>query len=135
MATQIFVNLPIKNLDKTVEFFTKLGFTFNPQFTDEKATCMVVSENIFFMLLVEEFFKTFTKKEISDSTKTTEAILTISTESREKVDDMINKALEAGGSLTGEAQDHGWMYVRGFYDLDGHHWEIMFADMSQMPQQ
>lgn len=134
MATQIFVNLPIKNLDKTVEFFTKLGFTFNPQFTDEKATCMVVSESIFFMLLVEEFFKTFTKKEISDSSKTTEAILTISTESREKVDDMINKALEAGGSLTGEAQDHGWMYARGFYDLDGHHWEIMFADMSQLPQ-
>ena len=132
MATQIFVNLPIKNLDKTVEFFTKLGFTFNPQFTDEKATCMVVSESIFFMLLVEKFFKTFTKKEISDSTKTTEAILRISTESREKVDEMINKALEAGGSLTGEAQDHGWMYARGFYDVDGHHWEIMFAHMRQL---
>lgn len=134
MATQIFVNLPIKNLDATVEFFTKLGFTFNAQFTDEKATCMIVGENIFFMLLVEKFFQTFTKKEICDAKKSTEAILTISVETKAEVDEMINKAVAAGGAITGDPQDHGWMYARGFYDLDGHHWEIMFADMSQLPQ-
>jgi uncharacterized protein len=91
MATKIFVNLPVKDLNKTIEFFTKLGFTFNPQFTDENATCMIVGEDIFVMLLVEGFFKTFTKKEICDATKDTEVIVALSAESREKVDQMISR--------------------------------------------
>ena len=97
MTTKIFVNLPVKDLNKTIEFFTKLGFRFNPQFTDENATCMIVGEDIFVMLLVEKFFKTFTKKEICDTSKNTEVIVALSAESREKVDQMINKAIEAGG--------------------------------------
>ena len=114
MITKIFVNLPVKDLNKTVEFFTKLGFTFNPQFTDENATCMIVGENIFVMLLVKKFFKTFTKKEISDTTKYTEAIVAISAESKEEVDQMIKKVVDAGGSEPKNPQDYGWMYARSF---------------------
>jgi len=130
MATQIFVNLPVKDLDKTVQFFTKLGFTFNPRFTDENATCMIVGKDIFVMLLVETFFKTFTKKEICDTAKDTEVILALSAESREKVDQMISKAIEAGGMESREPQDYGWMYGRGFQDIDGHLWEILYMDES-----
>src|SRR6266545_7437432 len=97
MITNIFVNLPVKDLNKTVEFFTKLGFTFNPKFTDENATCMIANNDIFVMLLVEKFFKTFTKREICDTTKDTEVIIALSTESRENVDQRINKVIEAGG--------------------------------------
>ena len=98
MTTKIFVNLPVKDLNRSVDFFTKLGFNFNPQFTDENATCMIIGEGIFVMLLVEKFFKSFTKKEICDTSKNTEAILALSVESKEKVDQMMGKALEAGGS-------------------------------------
>ena len=128
MTTKIFVNLPVRDLNKTVEFFTKLGFKFNPQFTDENATCMIVAEDIFVMLLIEKFFKTFTKKEISDTTNNTEVIMALSAESREKVDQMINKALEAGGRESRELQDHGWMYGRSFEDINGHLWEIVYMD-------
>lgn len=134
MATQIFVNLPVKDLNRSVEFFTQLGFKFNPQFTDENATCMIVDDNIFIMLLVEEFFKTFTKKEIADATKSTEAIIALSANSREEVDEMVNKALEAGGTISNEKQDHGWMYQHGFQDLDGHLWEVAYMDMAAIPQ-
>ncbi len=134
MATQIFVNLPVKDLNRTVSFFTKLGFTFNPQFTDENATCMIIGENIFVMLLVEKFFKTFTKKEISDATNSTEVILAISTESRQRVDEMVSIAIEAGGTAPNDVQDHGWMYAHGFEDLDGHLWEVMYADPNGPPQ-
>ncbi len=133
MATQIFVNLPVKDLIKTVEFFTKLGFKFNPQFTDKNATCMIISENIFVMLLVEEFFKTFTKKEICDSSKSTEVILSLSADSKEKVNEMIIQAVKAGASTPNKPQDHGWMYVNGFQDLDGHLWEVVFMDLSKLP--
>ena len=112
MKTKIFVNIPVKELNKSVDFFTKLGFNFNPQFTDENATCMIVGEDIFVMLLVEKFFKSFTKKEICDTSKSTEVILALSVESREKVDQMIDKAVGAGGSEPREKQDHGWMYGR-----------------------
>jgi predicted lactoylglutathione lyase len=122
------VNLPAKNLNKTIEFFTKLGFKFNPQFTDENATCMIVGEDIFVMLLVEKFFKTFTKKEICDTSKNTEVIVALSVEGREKVDQMINKAIEAGGTESREPQDHGWMYGRSFEDINGHIWEIIYMD-------
>ena len=135
MTTKIFVNLPIKDLSKTIEFFTKLGFTFNPQFIDKNATCMIVGDDIFVMLLVEKFFKTFTKKEICNTTKDTEVIVALSAESREKVDEMINRVIEAGGRESREPQDHGWMYVRSFQDLDGHLWEIIYMDNVYLQQQ
>ena len=128
MATKIFVNLPVEDLNKTIEFFTKLGFKFNPQFTDENATCMIVGEDIFVMLLVEKFFKTFTKMEICDTSKNTEVIVALSVESREKVDQMINKVIESGGRESREPQDHGWMYGRSFEDINGHLWEIIYMD-------
>ena len=135
MITNIFVNLSVKDLNKTVEFFTKLGFTFNPQFTDENATCMIVGKDIFVMLLVEKFFKTFTKKEISDTTKNTEAIVALSAQSREEVDQMMEKVLDAGGREAREPQDHGWMYGRSFEDINGHLWEIFYMDESAMKKE
>ena len=111
-----------------MEFFTKLGFTFNPQFTNENAACMIVGEDIFVMLLVEKFFGTFTKKGICDTTKDTEVIVALSAENREKVDQMINKVIEAGGRESREPQDHGWMYGRSFQDIDGHIWEIVYME-------
>jgi predicted lactoylglutathione lyase len=128
MTRQIYVNLPVKDLNKTVEFFTKLGFTFNPQFTDENATCMIIDSNIFVMLLVEKYFGTFTKKAISDTTKDTEVIIALATESREKVDEMLSNVLKAGGSEPREPQDHGWMYGRSFQDINGHLWEVIYMD-------
>jgi uncharacterized protein len=128
MTTQIFVNLPVKDLNRTVEFFKRLGFTFNPQFTDENATCMIINDDIFVMLLVEKFFKTFTKKEICDTTKDTEVIIALSTERREKVDEMMQNVFEAGGKESREPQDHGWMYGRSFQDINGHLWEIIYMD-------
>lgn len=127
MATKIFVNLPVQNLERSVSFFSKLGFTFNPQFTDENATCMVIGEDIYSMLLVEKFFQTFTSKKVCDANKTTEVITTLSTESRDKVDELVEIAIKAGGKPTTK-QDHGWMYERGFEDLDGHMWEILYMD-------
>ncbi len=135
MEKKIFVNLPVKDLNKTVEFFTKLGFEFNPQFTDENATCMIVNKDIFIMLLVEKFFKTFTKKEICDTTKDTEVIIALSTESREKVDQMINDVIEAGGKESRKPQDHGWMYGRSFQDINGHLWEIIYMDEKALKKQ
>ncbi len=132
MTTKIFVNLPVKDLNRTVEFFTKLGFKFNPQFTDKNATCMIISEDIFVMLLVEEFFKTFTKKEICNTSKNIEAIIALSAESRENVDEMINKAIEAGGIEPRKPRDHGWMYDRAFEDIDGHLWEITYMNKSSL---
>lgn len=136
MAKQIFVNLPVKDLNKTKEFFSKLGFTFNPQFTDQNAACMIIGENIYAMLLVEKFFKTFTAdKEISDSKKTTEVLNALSADSRDEVDGMIENAINAGGREFRKAQDHGWMYGRAFEDLDGHIWEIGYMDESKMPKE
>jgi uncharacterized protein len=135
MTPQIFVNLPVKDLNETVDFFTKLGFAFNPQFTDENATCMIVNNDIFVMLLVEKFFKTFTKKELCDTTKDTEVIVALSTESREKVDQMINKVIEAGGKEHSKPQDHGWMYGRSFEDINGHLWEVIYMDKNALKKQ
>lgn len=134
MATKIFVNLPVKNLNNSVEFFTKLGFTFNPQFTDETATCMIVSEDIFVMLLTEEKFQAFTPKKICDAREGTEVLLGLSAESRENVDDMVRKAVAAGGTIYNDPQDHGFMYGHGFQDLDGHIWEIFFMDPGALSQ-
>ena len=135
MAKQIYVNLPVKNLQQTMEFFSKLGFSFNPQFTNDKAACMIIAENIYAMLLTEPFFKGFTQKEISDAHKNTEVILAIDAESRAAVDDMIKKAVEAGGKIYKQPQDDGWMYGQGFADIDGHQWEVLYMDASAIPQQ
>lgn len=129
MSTKIFVNLPVKDLDRSVEFFTKLGYTFDPRFTNESATCMIIGESNFIMLLVEKFFQTFTPKEIADANKTTESIICLSAESREDVDSLITKAVAAGGKTYRDKEDHGFMYSNAYSDLDGHLWEIMYMDV------
>lgn len=134
MATKIFVNLPVSNLNKSMEFFTRLGFTFNAQFTDETATCMIVSEEIFIMLLTQEKFKTFTPKEICDATKSTEVLVCLSCESRDKVDEMVRKAVTAGGTAPMDSKDYGFMYQHGFQDLDGHLWELIYMEPSAINQ-
>ena len=134
MTTKIFVNLPVKDLKRSIDFFTQLGFSFNPQFTDEKAGCLVIGENIYAMLITESFFQTFTKKEISDATKTTEVLISIDVESRADVDAMVNKAVAAGGSIYREPEDHGWMYGHCFADPDGHQWEVLYMDEASIPQ-
>jgi uncharacterized protein len=130
MATKIFVNLPVTSLSQSVEFFTKLGFTFNSEFTDETTTCMIVSEDIFVMLLTHDRFKTFTPKEICDATKSTEVLVCLSSDSREAVDDTVKRAIAAGGTTYSEPQDHGFMYGHGFQDLDGHIWELVYMEPS-----
>lgn len=134
MAKQIYINLPVKDIERSKEFFTKLGFSFNEQFTDDKAACLEIGENIYSMLLLEKFFKSFTKKEISDAKKSTEVLIAIDAESREAVDEMVRKAVEAGGSIYNEPQDYGWMYGHSFEDLDGHQWEVLYMDESRMPE-
>lgn len=128
MATSIFVNLPVKDLKKSIGFFTRLGFSFNPQFTDETATCMIVGDNIFVMLLTHPKFASFTPKPICDATKSTEVLVCLGLESRDRVDDLVRKAVAAGGSTYNEPQDHGFMYAHGFQDLDGHIWELVYMD-------
>lgn len=128
MATQIFVNLPVSDLNKSVEFFTALGFTFNPDYTDENATCMIINDDACVMLLVKGFFKTFTAKDIVDAKGSTEVIMAFSAGSREEVDGTYRKAIDAGGSASQPAQDYGFMYSRSFQDLDGHLWEVMWMD-------
>ena len=135
MGTKIFVNLPVKDLNKSKEFFAKLGFTFNPQFTDQNAACMVIGEDNYAMLLVEPFFKTFTKKEIVDAKKSTEVLVALSAESKEKVDEILGKALASGAKEAREPQDHGFMYGRSLEDLDGHIWEIFYMDESKLPEE
>ena len=129
MARKIFVNLPTKDLEKSKHFFVQLGFTINPQFSDEKAACVVISEDIYAMILQEPFFRTFTgSKEISDARNTTEVLVALSTESRQEVDDLTGRALSAGGREARPAQDHGFMYTRSFEDPDGHIWELFWMD-------
>jgi hypothetical protein len=135
MPSRIFVNLPVKDLQKSVEFFTKLGFTFNTQFTDDKATCMIIGDNIYAMLLVEERFQDFTRKPISDAKKSTEVLIALDAENREEVDELVKKAVDAGGSLYAEPQDYGWMYSHSFEDLDGHQWELLYMDESAVPKE
>lgn len=135
MAKEIFVNLPVKDLEVTKDFFGKLGFTFNPKFSDEKAACMIIGENIYAMLLTEGFFQNFTKKSIADASKSTEIITCISVNSRDEVNKMVDAAIAAGGVEYSEPQDHGWMYYRVFEDPDKHQWEIMYGDESQFPQE
>lgn len=135
MATKIFVNLPVKDLSRSSEFFTKLGYSFNPKFTSESGTCMIISDAIFVMLLTEPFFKGFTKEDICDTAKYTEAIICLSVNSREEVDELVRKAQEAGATVPNDKQDHGFMYGHGFKDLDGHIWELSYMDESAIPEQ
>lgn len=128
MKPQIFVNIPVKDLNKSMEFFKKLGYTFNPQFTDENAASMVVSDTIYFMLLKEEYFKTFTKKQVINAKTSVEALFALSFESKEKVDELFKKAIDAGAKEARETQDLGFMYTRSFNDLDGHTFEIFWMD-------
>ncbi|CAH0355654.1 VOC family protein [Aquabacterium sp. CECT 9606] len=136
MSRQIFVNLPVRDLDKTKAFFSSLGFGFNQQFTNEKAACMVISEDhSYVMLLVEDFFKSFIRKAVADAHQSTEVLMCLSCDSRAEVDEMVAKAIAAGGKASKEAKDHGFMYEHGFEDLDGHLWEVMHMDLSAAPPQ
>ena len=126
MHSQIFVNLPVKDLKRSVDFFTKLGYTFNPQFTDENATCMILGDNLFVMLLVEKFFTSFTSKSICDTATSTETLSCLACSSREQVDELVAKAQANGGKVPRKAQDHGFMYAHGYEDLDGHTWELIY---------
>lgn len=131
MVSNIFINLTSKDLPKTKDFWEKLGFSFNAQFTNDNGAALVLGENIFAMLLTETFFKTFTKKELA--TNNIEVINAIQVESREKVDEIVDKALAAGASEPEEKKDYDWMYYRSFEDLDGHHWEVTFIDLNSIP--
>ncbi|MFB7505796.1 VOC family protein [Streptomyces broussonetiae] len=124
----IFVNLPVNDLDASKKFFTELGYTINPQFSNEQAASVVISDTIVAMLLTKPFYATFTKKEIADATKTSEVLVCLSAQSRAEVDELVGKAVAAGGTETGPTQDHGFMYGRVFDDLDGHTWEVMWMD-------
>ncbi len=130
----IFVNLPVKDLQKTRTFWTKLGFAFNEQFSDDKALCLVLNDgNIYSMLITHELFSTFTNRPIADNSST-QVLIAIEVESREKVDEIVTLALENGANRYRESEDHGWMYYDSFADLDGHQWEVMFSDPNQIPQ-
>jgi predicted lactoylglutathione lyase len=134
MAREIFVNLPIKNMERSKAFFGALGFTFNPQFTNEQGACMVIEDgSIYAMLLVEPFFQGFTKKPIADASKSTEVLICLSCASRAEVDELVKKALAAGGTAPNAPQDHGFMYGHGFQDPDGHLWELMYMDPNAAP--
>jgi uncharacterized protein len=128
MPTQIFVNVAVKDLDRSKAFFNKLGYTFNEKFTDHTAACMVISDTIYAMLLTEPKFKEFTSKAVADASKTTEVMIALSMESRDKVDQMVDAALKAGATEARPPQDHGFMFLRSFNDLDGHIWEIFWMD-------
>lgn len=125
---KMFVNLPVKNLDRTVEFFTKIGFTFDKRFTDSTATCMVTGDDNYVMLLTEEKFKAFTPRPISDATKATEVLVALQCDSREQVDKYVRDAVAAGGKTYSKPNDLGFMYGHGFQDLDGHIWELFYMD-------
>ena len=127
-SRQLFVNLPVSDLNRTVDFFAALGFAFNPQFTDDNAACLVVSGQIQVMLLTRPFFAGFTKKPVADARAATEVLLALSCETRDEVDALVAKAVAAGATTPIDAKDHGFMYQHGFEDLDGHQWEVFWMD-------
>jgi uncharacterized protein len=135
MSRMIFVNLPVADLQRSVDFWAGLGFTFNPQFTDENATCMVISDDACVMLLTEKYFSTFTAKEVADASRQTGAILALSAESREEVDGLADQALSTGGSAANPPQEEGFMYGRSFHDPDGHLWEVLYMDPAALEEQ
>jgi uncharacterized protein len=127
-SREIFVNLGVSDLKKSMEFFTALGFTYNRQFTDENAACMIISDKAWVMLLGQPFFQSFTRKKPCDTMTHTEAMIALSCESRAEVDEIVKKAVAAGGTHAMDPMDHGFMYAWSFYDLDGHHWEVLWMD-------
>jgi hypothetical protein len=135
MLREIFVNLPVKDLNKSRTFFKALGLNFNPQITNEKGACLEIAPNICAMLLVEPFFQGFTKLPISDARKTTEVLIALSCDSRDEVNELVGKALAAGATTPNTPQDHGFMFQHGFADLDGHQWEVFWMDMAAAPAQ
>jgi predicted lactoylglutathione lyase len=130
---KLFVNIPVHDLQRAISFFEALGFAFNPHFTDATATCMLVGEDAYFMLLVRDRFQGFSGRPIGEPSRDTSAMFALSVDSREAVDEMVRKAIAAGGSHAVDAQDHGFMYGRSFYDLDGHHWEVFWMDPNAIP--
>jgi predicted lactoylglutathione lyase len=135
-SRKIFVNLPVKDLKRSIEFFTQLGFSFNPQFTDDTATCMIVSEEAYVMLLTEAKFKGFARKPIADSRTVTGGMFALSAESRAEVDELVKKAIAAGGSKAADPIEiPGFMYGWSFYDPDGHHWELAWMDPAALQAQ
>ncbi len=131
---KLFLNLPVKNLKRSTEFFARLGFEFNPRFTDANGTCMLIGEDAYAMLLTEEKFKSFARKPLGDPAMATSGMFALSASSRAEVDEFTNKALANGGSPAAEPQDYGFMYQRSFFDPDGHHWEILWMDMAAAGQ-
>jgi len=128
MATKIFVNLPVKDLNKSMTFFVNLGYTFDARFTDETAACLVISDDIFAMLLTETKFREFTPKPLCDATQSTEVLICLSCESPAQVDDLVRRAIMAGGTTYADPKDYGFMYGHGFQDLDGHIWELIYME-------
>ncbi|MCS3505336.1 MULTISPECIES: VOC family protein [Achromobacter] len=133
MHKQIFVNIAIGDMQKSQDFFKKLGFTFNPDFTNEQGACMVISDDIYAMLLTRDFFQGFTGKPLVDAKEATEVLICLSCESRAEVDDLVARARAAGGTVPREPQDHGFMYAHGFEDLDGHIWELVHMAPGEVP--
>jgi predicted lactoylglutathione lyase len=137
MATQIFVNLPVKDLNRSIDFWTKVGYTFNQQFTDENAAAMVIDDEsgIYAMLLTEGFFRSFHKSEIADPTRQREVLVALGVESKNRVNELVDNAISAGGTSTGDPDDQGFMYSRGFLDPDGHHWAVHWMDPATIQPQ
>lgn len=133
MSAKIFVNLPVKDLDRSTEFFTRLGFSFDQRFSDENAACLVISEDIHAMLVTEPFFRTITARDLADTSTTAEAVLALEVGSRRRVDELAARALDAGGSFAGKPMDSDGMYGRGFTDPDGHLWDVFHLDPAEMP--
>ena len=132
MTNKVYINLPVKDLKRSVAFFTHMGFRFNPRFTDENGTCMIVSDTIYVMLLIEKFFKTFINQKVADASRTSEVIISLEVEKKEEIEELLNKAIQAGGKAT-ISEDYDWMKDRGFTDIDGHHWELLYTDESKSP--
>lgn len=130
-VSQVFINLPVEDLPRSIRFFTSLGFTFDPRFTDESATCMLVGENIFVMLLTRDRYAGYARKAVADAKETSQVLIAMSLSSREAVDEMVRAATAAGGRQYDEPKDHGWMYQHSFEDPDGHQWEVMHADITK----
>ncbi|BBH20115.1 glyoxalase [Paenibacillus baekrokdamisoli] len=137
MTKEIWINLPVKDVKKSKEFFIQLGFSLNPRHgnTDDKASLVIGDKNVIVMLFPEPTFKKFTGNEIADTKQGTEVLISIDAESKEEVDEIVKKAVKAGGTIYGKPHDQGWMYGAGFADLDGHRWNVLYMDMSKMPEE
>lgn len=135
MSTKIFVNLPVRDLSASIDFFSRLGYSFDPQFTTDDAGCLVISDDICVLLQTREHFQTFTSKPVADAETSTEAILALSVDSRQQVDELADRALAAGGRPANEPQDQGFLYGRSFQDLDGHQWEVLYLDQAALQRQ